>query len=131
MKKFVKNFRKTLRELRSRKYFWITAIVSLLLMAASPALLWWQLFPGAFDQIAIPLHYNIHLGVDRFGPPWHLFTIPIIGAAVWLISGFSTVLLWSRDHVMSYMFASSAVVIELILLAATAFVVLLNLSYGV
>ena len=131
MKAFLKTTKKNLRELRSRRFFWITAILSLLLLAASPALIWWQLFPEAGAQIAVPLHYNMHFGVDRFGPPWQLFSIPFVGLLVWLVSGISTLLLWSRDHVLSYVFSSSATVIEFILLIGTTFVVLLNLSYSV
>lgn len=131
MSKSLKRVKKTAKELRSRQFFVVSSIVGTFLAIALPVFLWWQLFPSAFREFALPLHYNVHFGVDRFGAPWQLFTVPIIGGVVWVVSGIGSVVFWTRDKVLSYFFMSGGVLSLSILFFAMIFIVLLNLSHGI
>lgn len=91
----------------------------------------WQLFPGLQNKLAIPLHYNIHFGVDLFGAWWQIFTIPAVGTLILFINFVGALYLWRREKVLSYFFATGTVLIELIFLVGMVFIVLLNLAYGV
>ncbi len=91
---------------------------------------WWQLFSEIRQRAAIPLHYNIHFGVDLFGAWWLIFMIPAIGWLIFIINLISATLVLKRDRILSYFFIMVSLFSQMILFVAMIFVVLLNLSYG-
>ncbi|MFH1632192.1 MAG: hypothetical protein ABIA47_04250 [bacterium] len=117
--------------LASKRYFQLTGFLSIVLLGLTTLLPIWQLFPGLQDQFAIPLHYNIHFGIDLFGPWWQIFTIPFAGLLALIINAIGMLYSWKKDKVLSYFFATATVLVELILFVAMIFVVLLNLAYGI
>lgn len=129
IKKTIKATRKALGEIRKQRLFQVTLGLSILFLILSVAFVYWQLFPGLKDQFAIPLHYNIHFGVDLFGPWWRIFTIPLTGLVILLINHLLAALAWNRERLLSQTFWIVTAVIEFVLMVAMVFVTLLNLSY--
>jgi len=113
----------------SKRFFQVTWLGSLAVLLLSILLIVWQLFPDVMDQLGVPLHYNIHSGVDLFGVWWRIFTIPFFGAVILLLNVGISIMIWNKEHTLSYLFSSVMLVSEIILFVAMIFVVLLNLSY--
>lgn len=77
-------------------------------------------------QALVPLHYTIYFGVDLVGP-WHEIFIPALFGLLALLVNFSIILrIYETRRVLAYIYAWSAVFVELILLAASFFIILLN-----
>ena len=107
----------------------ITVIVSFLFITLSLAILYWQLFPELSQQIAIPLHYNIHSGVDQFGPWWKIFTIPAVALGILTLNLVLAKLFAKKDEILPVFFYAVTLMAQVILFLAMIFVILLNISY--
>lgn len=103
-----------------------TAVLSALLVLATSLLPMWRIVPLAKNQPFIPLHYNIYLGVDNFGPWYAVFVLPGLGLALLLVNIIFEAVFFRREKVLSYFFAYATVFAELLLLAAMVLIVLLN-----
>jgi len=102
----------------------------LLFLMATILLPYWRLFPEVTNEYAVPLHYNIHSGVDRYGSWKWIFMSSIIGASIFFINNIACVYFWKRDRVLSELFLVVSALSQVLLFAAVIFVVLLNLSYA-
>jgi hypothetical protein len=122
-------FLKSLRSYGKSAYFRFTFIPAILIVGLSAGAIYWLLFPEAIEQIAVPLHYNIHFGVDRYGAWIQIFTIPFIGAMIILINTLAAGYLWSRDKMLSGYVSIAMLVMQVLLAIALGFIILLNLSY--
>ncbi len=119
-----------IRELFKLRFYRLAfglALVAIVLAVILPA---WKVLPGIYGSEIIPIHYNIHYGVDRTGPWWRIFTLPVIGLALWLINVPLAVAFARRERMLGLFVAGMTLVVEWFLLLAMIFVVLLNLSYG-
>lgn len=54
------------------------AVAALMIVAAAGAFAW--LLPGMPERV--PVHWNVHGGVDRFGSPWEIFFVGPVGMAL-------------------------------------------------
>ena len=129
MKLSFKRIRQPFTEMLAKRFFQVSGAVSVLLIALGGFFIWWQLFPEIRSQIFIPLHYNIHFGVDALGPWWRIFTIPIFGASILIVNMIVAAYHWKRERVLSYFFVGTALMSEVALFVALVFVILLNLTY--
>lgn len=116
--------------MRSLLFFracWGAVLFLLLFQILFPA---WRILPLIYGQTAVPLHYNIHFGVDTIGEWWRVFTAPTVGLAIALINGVSAKMLWKREKMLAYLAVSATLFLEVFLSVAMVFIVLLNISYG-
>jgi len=110
---------------------------SLLLILIMIALPIWKLLPVVQDNPFIPLHYNVYLGIDRFGPWYSVFVLPAIGVVFML---FNLMLASSfsgrgdgifhkakEEKLLEKFFLWMTLVIELVLLTGVVFILLLNI----
>lgn len=104
-----------------------TSIAILGLCTLFPA---WKLLPGIELLPAIPLHYNVHSGIDLFGPWWNIFLIPVLGAVILIVNLIGALVVWKRERMLALVFLGATVFAETLLFFAMLFVVLLNLSYA-
>ena len=85
----------------------------------------------------IPLHYNIYLGIDRFGPWYNVFIFPVLGF-VFLVLNLSLASQLSEFENRAFRLKKSEVILsrliiwltpilEIILFAGVVFTLLLNL----
>lgn len=119
-KSFERMFRK------SRLIRWTTAI-SILLLVATWSLPVWRILPHMDEIPFMALHYNIYLGIDRFGPAWHIFFIPALGTLLLLLNLFIEARSYRQQKVLSIFFASATPLLQLILFVAMVLIVLINL----
>lgn len=75
---------------------------------------------------SLPLHYNIYLGIDLIGPWYGLFLLPAIGLVIFGMNYTGIIFLYERKRILSYLLAVGTPPIGLIILVASAFMVLLN-----
>ncbi len=128
-KKAWKEFRGTLGVIASKRLFRVLVPVSILFLILSAAVPYFYLYPEAGEQIAIPLHYNIHFGVDLFGPPERMFMASTVGLIVFVVNMILAIALWRKQTILSYGLLCATAVIEVVLFVASVFVTLLVLSY--
>lgn len=105
---------------------WITTILSFVFLAITFFLPIWRILPIAKETPFIPLHYNIYLGVDRFGPALRVFWIPVIGLFFFLLNHFLQAHLYRQQKLFSFFFAVATPLFEFILLVAMVLIVLIN-----
>ncbi len=115
---------------KGSRMFRICGVISLLCCAVALGVIFWQLFPELYGKNVVPLHYNIHYGVDWTGAWWQIFHLPALGMSFVVVNTVMVFLLVRREPVLAQMVAIGTVVLSVFVLLATAFVVLLNLVYG-
>lgn len=121
---------KSIVEIIKTRYFQAASIIALVFLAASVVLPYWRLFPEITSSFAVPLHYNIHSGVDLYGRWQRIFTTPIISGIILAVNIVLGIVLWRKDKVLSYFFFAVAAMAQVFAFLAMIFVVLLNLSYA-
>jgi hypothetical protein len=116
-----------MHRVRFFRFAWITSALLVVAQAALPA---WRILPLVYGQTAVPLHYNIHFGVDTIGAWWRIFTVPVVGLAFLLLNAGLAKFFFKRERALSVVAAASTLTLEVILFGAIVFIVLLNISYG-
>lgn len=104
-----------------------TAILSAVLVVMTALLPLWRILPLAKDRPYIPLHYNVYLGVDNFGPWYGIFVLPGLGLTLLVVNIVFETVFFRREHILSKFFAIATVIAEAVLLIAMILIVLLNL----
>lgn len=107
-------------------YRWTSlfSFVILLLLTFLPIV---RLAPMLEPNESIPLHYNIYVGVDLFGPWEHLFFLPILGLIFFLINLFAQAFFVRKEPLLSLCFAWGTLILESIFLVSLIFILLLNI----
>jgi len=108
----------------NRLYRWM-AFLSCVLLALTFALPIWRVLPLAADQPFIPLHYNIYLGVDRFGPMRDLFILPALGLVYFIVNLWLQVYFYKREKLLTRFFSISTPIFQFVLLTAMVLIVLI------
>lgn len=104
----------------------ISAIVAVILHFITWILLIWRGLPLA-NRGFLPLHYNIYFGVDLIGPWYELFIPVLFGLGALIINFFLITLIYERRRLFAHFFSLGTVLLELIILTASFFMILLNL----
>ena len=111
---------------RSSRPARLALIVSIFFLAMTFTLPIWRLMPLASDVPFIALHYNIYLGVDRFGSVYQIFIIPILGLFFLLLNLTIEISSFRKQKTLSLFFAASTPLLQLILLIAMTLIILIN-----
>jgi hypothetical protein len=75
----------------------------------------------------IPLHYNIYTGIDSYGRWERLFYLPLFGEFVFAVNFFVAFLMYNKKEILSYLLSVTAMAVQIILLVAIIFVILINI----
>lgn len=100
-----------------------------MLLLAGVLLIVLALFPEVQQLRVVPLHYNIHVGVDKVGAWWQLFVPSLIGLVLTIVNVLYAGRSWLREKVIAYAVIVTALVLDAIILVHVVFIVLLNLAY--
>ncbi|MBI4435371.1 hypothetical protein HY630_01760 [Candidatus Uhrbacteria bacterium] len=104
---------------------WTTA-TSILFLIATTLLPVWRILPLAAETPFIALHYNIYLGVDRFGPVHRIFFLPALGAFFLLVNLLIQARSFRTQKTLALFFAAATPCVQFILLVAMVLIVLTN-----
>lgn len=115
---------------RKLKLVFVSIGLSLLSLAFSVLLPIWRLFPDIQNQPAVPLHYNIHFGVDSLGPWWRIFVYPAFGLAVLILNTILAMTIFKKDRVLRNLLLITSIAANIVIAIAMVFVVLVNLTYA-
>jgi len=129
MKKQLKNAQVVFAEMWKKKPVQLLFGASIIFLAITFLIPYLELYPEVMTKTAVPLHYNIHFGVDMFGAWWRVFTPSIVGLLIIMINTIFAIVYWSKDKMLSYSLLLTSVVLHVFLILATIFMTLLNLSY--
>ena len=107
----------------------ILLVATILLNAAMWAGIFVKLQPFSYlaESGQIPLHYNIYFGIDRVGPWYYAFVIPLFGLIVFAVNTALGYIFYFREKVISYTLVIIQALLHGALVAATLFVILLNI----
>jgi len=119
-----------LREMLKLRYFRVVSVLAVLVWLITVTLPSVRVLPIIYGKTAVPLHYNIHIGVDTVGPWWQIYMVPAVGLAIILVNIVLARYMWTRDPVLSHMAAVATLVLQLVLLTAMIFIVYLSLQYA-
>lgn len=76
---------------------------------------------------SVPLHYTIYFGIDLVGPGYGIFFGPAFGLLILILNGVVISITYEWHRLLAYVFSVGTVFIELLLLVASIFILLLNL----
>jgi len=110
---------------RSDKFVKINLFFSLLINIVLWLLLIWQ--TKEFSGL-IPLHYNIYFGIDLLGPWYQFFLLPSLGLLFFIVNFIISLMIYSKEKVLSYFLVSASSFIQLIFILAAIFIILINLG---
>ena len=119
-----------IREMMKLRYFRAVAVLSALTWLATVTLPTVRVLPIIYGKTAVPLHYNIHIGVDTVGPWWQIYMVPAVGLIIILVNILLARYMWTRDPVLAHITGVATVVLQLVLLTAMIFIVYLSLQYA-
>ncbi|MFH1564683.1 MAG: hypothetical protein ABIC82_02415 [bacterium] len=80
----------------------------------------------AGQEESIILHYNIYFGIDKIGDWTNIYYLPLIGLAILFINLLGGYLLYQKDKLISYFFLSVAFLVQILLILATFFIIVVN-----
>jgi hypothetical protein len=112
---------------KTSKFYRWTALASLVLVVLTFAVPAWKIVPIRQAAPYIPLHYNIYIGIDRFGPWYYVFIPGVLGLTLLFVNTVFQAVFYRREKVLSAFFAVATAFAELTLFVAMALSVLLNL----
>jgi hypothetical protein len=116
------------RELwKSSRVYRFSVLASMVLVVVTVVLPLARLWPNTKGAPFIPLHYNIYLGVDQFGPWERLLLIPVLGIGLFLLNMIFEGWYFRREHVLATFFSVATVLAEATLFISMVFIVLLNI----
>ncbi|MFH0854275.1 MAG: hypothetical protein V1891_02175 [bacterium] len=72
------------------------------------------------------LHYNIYFGIDWIGSWYEIYLYPLAGLSIIIINYIFAIFFYSRDKMISYLFACGATFAEIIIFAAGLCVIWIN-----
>jgi hypothetical protein len=126
---FIHKLAETIRTSSARKNKTISALIILALLFNLAA---WLLLIAKFNQIltpgtkTVPLHYNIHLGIDLQGAWWHSLYMPMAGLIFLTINHLLTLSLFHKKNILGYFLSATNLFLQIIILSASVFTLLLN-----
>jgi len=112
---------------KNSKFYRWTTIISAGLVVLTGLIPFWKIIPNLQGAEFIPLHYNIYFGVDRFGPWYHLFFLPALGLIMLIVNILFEAAYVKREHVLSFFFAVTTLIVETILFGSMILITLINL----
>ena len=112
---------------KTSKFYRRTVLASLILVILTFAVPAWKIVPIREEAPFIPLHYNIYIGIDRFGPWYYVFIPGALGLTLLFVNTVFQAVFYRREKVLSAFFAVATVFAELTLFVAMVLSVLLNL----
>lgn len=80
-------------------------------------------FKGRPENYLIPLHYLNIKGVDKTGPWFYIYKIPLAGFIVLTVNFFLAFNLRKKDTKISYLLAGATIFLELFFIIAAALIV--------
>lgn len=101
-------------------------ILSLVLAAVALLLPAWKLLPQISTE-HIPLHYNVYLGIDRYGPWYHVFLPGCVGVGSLLVNVAMQIAYIHRDRVLVRLLSIVTLMLEVVIVVGVFFSTLLNI----
>ena len=109
--------------LQSALVRWTTAISALFLIATT-LLPVWRILPLAAEAPFIALHYNIYLGVDRFGSVYRIFFLPALGTFFLLVNLLIQARSFRTQKTLALFFTAATPCVQFILFVAMVLIVI-------
>ena len=120
-------FQRLLRTFFRDKYVLWPLVLSLALILLVSALLFAKMPRQTPSGLAIiPLHYNVHFGIDYVGPWFKVFALPGGGLAILFANAVLIWLTYSKGALLGRLLSFGTLLVELTLASAAVFILLFN-----
>lgn len=86
----------------------------------------WLLWHIRPQEESIFLHYTVLFGVDSSGPWHYMLYLPITGLVVAVVNTILGWIVYQKDHLVSYVFHATTLVVHVFLVIVTTLLVFLN-----
>ena len=129
MKKYIKAAFKGMANVWGQPRVKLVLGVSIALLLITFIIPFWRLYPEIATKPAVPLHYNIHFGVDLFGAWWRVFMPSMVGLAILIVNFVLSAVYWKTRKMLSYYALLTTPVLITFLILASLFITLLNITY--
>lgn len=96
----------------------------------SIALLSWRILPMVFARDSVPLHYNIYVGIDAFGPWWMLFEVPGVALVIALANAIISGTILKKQPMLATAVWGATLFVGILAFIAMVRIVLINIAYG-
>ncbi len=83
-----------------------------------------------YGRGSVPLHYNIFVGIDAFGPWWMLFEIPAEALVIAVANGIIAATFLKKKSMLALALWIATLFIGILSLIALVRIVLINIAYG-
>jgi len=107
----------------------INFIASILINILTWIILWYKLHAFAYlsENGQIYLHYNVYFGIDNIGYWTNAFIISLLGLFIIFFNNILGYIFYIQEKMISYLLVFSQSILQVILLAAAIFLILLNI----
>ncbi len=96
----------------------------------SLALVSWRILPLVFGRDSVPLHYNIYVGIDAFGPWWMLFEVPAVALFIALANALLAGTVLKKRPMLAIAVWCTTFFVGILGFIAMVRIVLINIAYG-
>lgn len=93
-------------------------------------LLCWRILPLVYGRDSVPLHYNIYVGIDAFGPWWMLFEVLVLSLVMGMFNALVAATLLKRRPMLALATWSATLFVGILAVMALVRIVLINIAYG-
>lgn len=93
-------------------------------------LLSWRILPLVYGRDSVPLHYNIYVGIDAFGPWWMLFEVVLLSLIIGFVNALFAATLLKKRPMLALATWSATLFVGILALIALVRIVLINIAYG-
>lgn len=94
------------------------------------ALLCWRILPLVYGRDSVPLHYNIYVGIDSFGPWWMLFEVSVLSLVIGMLNALLAATLLKKRPMLALATWSATLFVGILAFIALVRIVLINIAYG-
>jgi len=107
----------------------INFLISLVINIFIWVVLYYKLrhFAYSTEDEQVYLHYNIYFGIDNIGNWYNVFILPLLGAFIIVLNNVLAYFFYLKEKFISFALVVSQTMMQIILLAAAIFVILLNI----
>lgn len=93
-------------------------------------LLCWRVLPFVYGRDSVPLHYNIYVGIDAFGPWWMLGYVPCAALVMVGLNALLALVFLKKRPMLAVAVWMATAGVGILALLAIIRIVLINLAYG-
>lgn len=116
--------------LHQRPVIRASLIIAIFFMIVTVAFPTWRILPLIKGSPLVPLHANVHFGVDWTGPWWMVYTMPVLAVVILAVNAILAWFYGRRNAFLADILFIATACMAVLLFIGMIFLVLINLAYA-